>query len=69
MRSKASVREEYISLIGYDPFADDPSATVADVARRLEDYKHVVSAYGNDDADTGNYSGWHAMQAAARDAW
>jgi hypothetical protein len=39
---KAALRAEYIDLIGYDPFEDDPSTTVDDVRETLADYKSIV---------------------------
>ena len=44
---KDTLRREYIALIGYDPFEDDPSMTVDDVREIIEDYKHNVALYGS----------------------
>ncbi len=44
---KETVRAEYIALIGYDPFEDDPSMTVDEVREIIADYKHNVALYGD----------------------
>lgn len=44
---KEALRREYIALIGYDPFEDDPSMTVDEVREIIADYKHNVALYGN----------------------
>lgn len=44
---KETLRREYIALIGYDPFEDDPSMTVDDVREIIADYKHNVALYGD----------------------
>lgn len=36
---RAALAAEYVNLIGYDPFADDPSLTVEDVRQTLAEYK------------------------------
>ena len=81
---RETLRQEYIRLIGYDPFEDDPSLTVDEVREIIADYKHNVALYGDDTAcvpdlhqtradvdtdDDGRYPGWTSMQSAARDAW
>lgn len=44
---KDTLRREYIALIGYDPFEDDPSMTVDEVREIIADYKHNVALYGD----------------------
>lgn len=44
---KETLRREYIALIGYDPFEDDPSVTVDEVREIIADYKHNVALYGD----------------------
>lgn len=44
---KDTLRREYIALIGYDPFEDDPSMTVDEVREIIADYQHTVALYGN----------------------
>ena len=44
---REALRQEYISLIGYDPFEDDPSMTVDEVREILADYKYNVALYGD----------------------
>ena len=44
---RETLRQEYIRLIGYDPFEDDPSMTVEQVREILADYKHNVELYGD----------------------
>lgn len=44
---KETLRREYIALIGYDPFEDDPSMTVDEVREIIADYKHNVALYGD----------------------
>ena len=44
---KEVLRREYIALIGYDPFEDDPSMTIDEVREIIADYKHNVALYGN----------------------
>ena len=44
---KETLRREYIALIGYDPFEDDPSMTVDEVREIIADYKHNVAMYGD----------------------
>lgn len=44
---REALRQEYIRLIGYDPFKDDPSMTVELVREILADYKHNVALYGD----------------------
>ena len=46
---KELLRREYIDLIGYDPFEDDPVMTADDVKQLLADYKRDVAIYGRDD--------------------
>ena len=60
------LRAEYVSLIGYDPFEDDPSMTVGEVREIIADYKHNVLNYADDGR---RYFGWHSVQSATRDAW
>lgn len=62
---KETLRREYIALIGYDPFEDDPTLSLSVVRDVLADYKRTFV----DADDTGNYPGWHSMQSAARDNW
>ena len=50
---KETLRREYIALIGYDPFEDDPSMTVDEVREIIADYKHNVALYGGDVTDGG----------------
>lgn len=80
---RETLRQEYIRLIGYDPFKDSPSITVDEVREILADYKHNVATYADDtacvpdlqqtrtdvDCDPDNYTGWTSMQSAARDNW
>jgi len=51
---KTALRAEYIDLIGYDPFEDDPSTTVDDVRETLADYTSIVAecAKSNDGLTT-----------------
>ena len=44
---KETLRREYIALIGYDPFEDDPSMTVDEVREIIAGYKHDVALYGD----------------------
>lgn len=44
---KDTLRREYIALIGYDPFEDDPSMTVDEVREIIAQYKHDVALYGD----------------------
>ncbi len=44
---RETLRQEYIRLIGYDPFEDDPSMTVDEVREIIADYKHNVALYGD----------------------
>lgn len=44
---RETLRQEYIRLIGYDPFEDDPSMTVEQVREIIADYKHNVAMYGD----------------------
>lgn len=37
--TKAALAAEYVSMIGYDPFVDDPKATVAEVQQTLREYR------------------------------
>lgn len=62
---KDTLRREYIALIGYDPFEDDPTLSVSVVRDVLADYKRTFV----DADDAGRYPGWTSMQSAARDAW
>ena len=36
--SKESVKEIYVATIGYDPFEDDPTNTLEDVVKVLQEY-------------------------------
>ena len=63
---KEALRREYIALIGYDPFEDDPTLSVSVVRDVLADYKRT---FVDADDDAGRYTGWHSMQSAARDNW
>jgi hypothetical protein len=44
VETKAALAAEYLDLIGYDPFEDDPEITVEEVAANLADYKVAVAA-------------------------
>ena len=44
---RETLRQEYVRLIGYDPFEDDPSMTVDEVREILADYQHNVALYGD----------------------
>ena len=44
---RETLRQEYVRLIGYDPFEDDPSMTVEQVREILADYKYNVELYGD----------------------
>jgi hypothetical protein len=61
---KELLRAEYIALIGYDPFEDDPTLSLSVVRDVLADYKRT---FVDADTDASNYPGWHSMQSAARD--
>jgi hypothetical protein len=37
-RTKAELAAEYVEKIGYDPFEDDPSISVEEVARTLTEW-------------------------------
>ena len=63
---KDTLRREYIALIGYDPFEDDPTLPVSAVRDVLADYKRT---FVDADDDDGRYPGWASMQSATRDAW
>lgn len=63
---KEALRREYVALIGYDPFEDDPSMTADEVWEIIADYKRT---FVDADDDAGRYAGWHSMQSAVRDAW
>ena len=63
---KETVRAEYIALIGYDPFEDDPTLSVSVVRDVLADYKRT---FVDADDDDGRYPGWTSMQSATRNAW
>lgn len=43
---REALRAEYLDKIGYDPFADDPSATDNDVRQTLAEYDIAVSEAG-----------------------
>lgn len=62
---KETVRAEYIALIGYDPFEDDPTLSLSVVRDVLADYKRTFV----DTDDDGRYPGWTSLQSATRDAW
>ena len=62
---KELLRAEYVSLIGYDPFEDDPTLSLSAVRDVLADYKRTFV----DVDDDGHYPGWTSMQSATRDAW
>lgn len=77
---KETLRREYIALIGYDPFEDDPSMTIDDVREIIADYKHNLAYYADYapdlyqtragvDCEPDAYPGWTSMQSATRDAW
>ncbi len=40
---KAALAAEYVDLIGYDPFEDDPAIAVEEVAQILREYKAEVA--------------------------
>lgn len=63
---KELLRAEYVSLIGYDPFEDDPTLSLSVVRDVLAEYKQTFVDVDDDD---GHYPGWHSMQSATRDAW
>ncbi len=56
---KELLRCEYIALIGYDPFEDDPSMTVDEVREIIADYKHIVALYG--DVTDGGFTGAQSL--------
>jgi hypothetical protein len=62
---KELLRAEYVSLIGYDPFDDDPTLSLPAVRDVLADYKQTFV----DVDDDGHYPGWTSMQSAARNSW
>lgn len=41
--TKESLAAEYVTKIGYDPFTDDPSATLSTVAQLLREYDAEVA--------------------------
>lgn len=42
-RNRQALTVAYVSLIGYDPFADDPSLTNEQAAQVLREYKAEVA--------------------------
>jgi hypothetical protein len=44
VKAREMLAEEYEFLIGYNPFEDDPAATVASVAQTLREYKAEAGA-------------------------
>jgi hypothetical protein len=48
---KAALAKEYVDLIGYDPFEDDPSNTVEGVRQIIKEYKEIDAAGGLDGKD------------------
>lgn len=48
-KTKAELAAEYLDKIGYDPFEDDPTMTVEEVAQLLAEYDELVQEHHGDD--------------------
>lgn len=45
-QARAQLAAEYVDLIGYDPFEDDPTISIEDVRQTLREYHEEVSCAG-----------------------
>lgn len=48
-RRRDALGAEYLTLIGYNPFEDDPTLTTDDVAEILREYKEIEQENSGDD--------------------